>query len=436
MDKLAQINTYIENHRNEIINFARELVAIKSMTGKESQVALAIKKKMESLHYDEVIIDTLGNVIGKIGFGNPDILFDSHMDTVTVTDSAEWAFNPYGGEVIDNFVCGRGAVDMKCGLAAAVYAGGALKAIGLAYGNTIGVSATVMEEDYDGAALYQLCCDPKHTPKHVVICEPSSLQLALGHRGRALIEVETTGVAAHGSSPEKGVNAIYAMQPVIQRIEELSNTFIHSEKHKGSITLSIIESTAVSANAVPSSCRIFIDRRLSLEENKTYIENEMGSLLQGIQASWRISQIKGNSWTGEPLVLDSFLPAWEISSKDPFSLLAQKTYSQLFQEDPKPFFWNFCTNGVASSGKLNIPTIGFGPGNPELAHKRDEKCSIYEMLRATEFYALLGTSKACGAQPYLQYRQRDAQVLRGKSCKQAERDSELAMSKPGLLDKT
>ncbi len=372
--------------QNDLIRFTQELIQIESLTGDEAKLAQRVKKEMESLDYDDVYIDDLGNVIGIIGIGEPGILFDSHMDTVQVDDGPQWSFNPFGGEIINGNICGRGAVDMKGGLAASVYAGAAVKALGLK-DKTIAVSCSVMEEDYDGEALYYLCTKGRFKPEHVIICEPSSLKLALGHRGRALLTVDTEGVAAHGSAPEHGINAVYKMQPIIDKVEKLSDTFIKRPGKNGSITLSIIESTAVSANAVPTKCRIFLDRRLALHEDREYIDREMQELLEGTDAVWDVFQVAGTSWTGNRVNLDSFLPAWQLDPEGPLADLSRKAYREVFSHEPEPFFWNFCTNGVASAGRLGIPTIGLGPGDPLLAHKRDECCPIEQIRKAVEFYA-------------------------------------------------
>jgi len=80
------------------------------------------------------------------------------------------------------------------------------------------------ELDYDGETVYAMCRQLQNLPDYVVICEPSGLDLSLGHKGRALLKVTSTGVSAHGSAPEKGVNAIYKMSPLLQRVEALDNT--------------------------------------------------------------------------------------------------------------------------------------------------------------------------------------------------------------------
>lgn len=383
------IEQKIEALRDDLIAFTQAVIQTKSLTSEEGSLAQLIREKMEALGYDEVVTDPMGNVIGRIGHGETKILFDSHMDTVEVNDAEEWIAYPFGGEIFDGKIYGRGTVDMKSALAATVYAGHAIKSLGLDEGKTIYVSASVMEEDYDGEALHYILTEGGYMPDYVVICEPSSLGIALGHRGRALLKVETEGVSAHGSAPEKGDNAVYHMGGLIGRIEALSDELIAKTGEKGSIALTKIESQSVSLNAIPDKCTLYLDRRLIIGEDKAYIGNEMDELLEGTHATWEVFDVQGRSYTGMDVVLHSFLPAWEIAPDHPLTLGASEAYRKIFDEDPHLFKWDFCTNGVASMGKCKIPTIGFGPGDPKLAHKRDEHCHISEIIGACSFYTAL-----------------------------------------------
>lgn len=266
-----------------------------------------------------------------------------------------------------------------------------MKRLGLQSGKTITISATVMEEDYDGETVHAMCRHLENLPDYVVICEPSGLDLALGHKGRALLKVVSKGVSAHGSAPEKGVNAVYKLNPLIQRVEALNRTMMRQGNQAGSIALTGIQSSSESLNAIPDQCEVYLDRRLVMGEDKTVIAEEMDKLLEGTDANWEVYDKRGKSYTGVPVVLHSFLPPWEI---DPDSVLAQaciKLSTTLFEREPRLFKWDFCTNGVATAGRLNLPTIGFGPGDSKKAHTVDECCEIWQIPAALQFYALLPT---------------------------------------------
>ena len=136
--------------QNELIEFTQNLVRLKSYSGHEEEIIRFVEKKMIALGYDEVIIDSMGNLLGRIGDGDRSILFDSHVDTVEVKDEYQWNVPPFSGEIIEGRLYGRGAVDMKSSVAASIYAGALAKQQGFISGNTIYVSCTVFEEDCDG----------------------------------------------------------------------------------------------------------------------------------------------------------------------------------------------------------------------------------------------------------------------------------------------
>jgi putative selenium metabolism hydrolase len=344
---------------------------------------------MRELDYDQVRVDDLGNVIGAIGGGPTSILFDSHMDTVAVTNPDEWSFDPFSGDVKNGMLQGRGSVDMKGALAASVYAGHIIKRLGLHEDKTIYLSATVMEEDYDGEAVYAMCREMEPMPDFAVICEPSNLELALGHKGRALIRVTAQGVSAHGSAPEKGVNAVYKLGPLLERVEALGKRLMQQQGPAGSIALTCIKSIAESLNAIPGRCEAYLDRRMVMGEDLAVISREMDSLLEGLEAQWEIYDKRGGSYTGLPVVLHSFLPPWEIGPDSPLALACVKAYEVLMNREPGLSKWDFSTNGVATAGRLSIPSIGFGPGDSKKAHMVDESCEISQIKAAAAFYALL-----------------------------------------------
>lgn len=384
-DKIIQ---EVKNLENDIINFTKNLIQLKSCTSLEEEVAACVKAKMLELGYDKVECDKLGNIIGTIGNGDKKIMFDSHMDTVSVNDESEWSVGAFSGEIIDGNIYGRGACDMKGAIAATVYAGYIIKKLDLAKGKTVYVSASVMEEDYDGQALEYILTEGGYKPNCVVICEPSELRLAIGHRGRALIKITSKGISAHGSTPEKGKNAIYTMNKVLERIEKLSDKYISNNGKHGSIAVSKIASKAVSLCAIPDECSIYIDRRLTVDETYEVISDEMNTLIEGVDAEWEIYDEIGVSYTREKLVLHSFLPAWQMSVDNEFVKTAINSHVKLYDKKPEIFKWNFSTNGVSSAGKLKIPTIGFGPGSVKYAHARDERCPVSDIIHSCEFYSM------------------------------------------------
>jgi len=372
-----------------LIDFAQSLVRIKSYSGQEGRIIKFIQQKMTALGYDEVAIDSMGNVLGRIGSGEKSILFDSHVDTVEVTDEEEWENPPFSGEIVDGRLYGRGSVDMKSSIAASIYAGAIAKKLGLDSGKTFYVSCTVFEEDCDGENLKNLFRELELRPNYVVICEPSNNKIALGHKGKLQVAIKTQGVSAHGSAPEKGVNAIYEMAEIIQRVEKKNLELMKKEKPRGTLVLSRISSVSASLNAVPSECEIYLDRRIIPGETEKEIRQEMDQLVLGKNATWEVGTLHRKSWTGLDIQYEPFHLAWRIEPDHELTRACNAAYQETFDSEPTGYdFWDFSTNAVTPVS-MGIPTIGFGPGEDKLAHMRNENCEVEQILDACRFYANL-----------------------------------------------
>jgi putative selenium metabolism hydrolase len=372
---------------DDLLKFSQELVRIQSYSGHEGQIARFIAAKMEALGFDEVKIDRYGNVLGRVGHGEKSILFDSHMDTVEVNDEEQWELPPLRGEIQDGYLWGRGSVDMKSGLAASIYAALIAKRRGSLAGKTVYVSCTVDEEDCDGEGLAHLLETGGLKPDYAVICEPSANIITTGHKGKAQVIVTTTGISAHGSAPEKGVNAIYEMAEIIRRVEGTNLELMRRGGRSGTLVMSQISSTSVSLNAVPSACAAYLDRRIGPGETEPVIREEMDRLIAGKNASWVIEPLHRRTWTGEALIYRPFHLAWEISLEHELSRAFIDAYAETFGHSPVRYdYWDFSTNAVALV-RSGIPTIGFGPGEYKLAHMRKERCATSQIVDACAVYA-------------------------------------------------
>ena len=383
---MQPIGAAIDTIQSDLIEFAGDLVRTKSYSGDEEKIIHLIEKKMEDLDYDEIVIDQMGNIVGRIGSGPTILLLDFHVDTVAVNDASKWKHDPFGGVIEDGRLYGRGAVDMKSSAAAAIYAGATTKKLGIARDKTLYVSGTVMEEDCDGENLKHLFNALDMRPDYVVICEPSSNRIALGHKGKAQIRITTNGVSAHGSAPEKGVNAVYEMAEIIQRIEQRNRELMKTKGMRGTLVLSKISSVSASLNAVPSQCEVYVDRRMVPGETEASIRQEMDRLVMGKNASWAVGTLRRRSWTGMEIVYEPFHPAWKINREHALTKACIQAYDETFGHGPAEFeFWDFSTNAVTPVN-MGIPTIGFGPGDSKMAHMRDENCQVQQVVDACRFY--------------------------------------------------
>ena len=383
----------LKNFRNDAFAhdlqaFYIDLVTTKSYSDSEGEAAKKIVAAMAELGYDEVFIDPAGNACGRIGSGPKVIHFDSHMDTVLAEDAAGWKHDPFGGVVEDGWLYGRGSVDMKGGLSASLFAAAAAKRAGLTEGKTVWVTGSVCEEYCDGVCLEHFYRDSGVRPDFCIICEPSRSQITLGHTGKVQGRIVTQGVSAHGSAPDKGINAVYAMAPVIGRVEAL-NASLRAAAGAGTVALTHIGCRTASLNAVPDRCEIYLDRRLRFDESTAQVKAELAALVEGIpHASVEPGTLVHTSWNGAELVYTPEHDPWKIAEDAPLTRACADVYAALFGRTPEYRCWDFGTNAVVPVA-MGVPTIGFGPGDDALAHMVNERCRLTDVADACCFYAEL-----------------------------------------------
>ena len=390
-------------HKNErlVTKFLRDLIAIKSLSSQEEQVILRIKQEMEECGYDEIKIDGMGNILGRIGHGKHIIALDAHVDTVDVGNPLNWTIDPFQGAEKDGIIYGRGACDMKGALASIVYGGKIIKELGLEDDYSLYVVGSVQEEDCDGLCWQYIIHEDNLRPEVVVIAEPTNLAVYRGHRGRMEIEIRTKGISCHGSAPERGVNAIYKMAPIIQEIEKL-NEHLGGEPFlgKGTVTISEIRSSSPSLCAVADSSMIHLDRRLAATDTMESAVLEIRELpsVKKTEAEVVILEYEVPSWKGLKYPTKKYYPTWLLPENHPILANGVMTFKGLFNEQPEVGRWVFSTNGVAIMGMHSIPCIGFGPGNEVYAHMATEHIPIGHLVKASAWYAafplvLIGSPK-------------------------------------------
>ncbi|MFX0124930.1 MAG: YgeY family selenium metabolism-linked hydrolase [Candidatus Hodarchaeota archaeon] len=385
----TKIKNTVKSLKQTVTDFTRELIAIPSTTGSEAEVIERIKKEMEKIGYDNIQIDSMGNLLGKIGTGKKILAIDGHVDTVEVGDPQSWEYNPFKGKFENEIIFGRGACDQKGGLASAVYAGSIIKEIGIPENVTLYVVASVQEEIYEGLNWQFIIKEDKLVPDAVILSEPSNLNIAIGHRGRVDVKVHTTGISSHGAAPELGENAIYKMVPIILDIEKMDSELKDDRIFgKGNVSVTDIRSTSPSINATADSTTIHLDRRLTSEDSEESVLNEIKSLnsVKRVKADVFIPEHEYQSKNGFVYHIKAYYPSWYMEESHPLVQAAIHAYKVQFEKDPMLYYWRFSTNGAATKGIFDIPTIGFGPGDDKFAHTTEDQVPTEHLVKAMEFY--------------------------------------------------
>ncbi|MGC8927559.1 MAG: YgeY family selenium metabolism-linked hydrolase [Myxococcota bacterium] len=380
-----------KKYEMDTARFLGDMIKIPAFSTKEKEVVGRIAEEMKRIGFDEVKIDGLGNVIGRLGDGKRTIAFDAHIDTVYPGDESLWTFSPFSGEIKDNKVLGRGATDQEGGMASMVYAAKIIRDLNLNKDFTIYFTGTVMEEDCDGLCWQYIIKEDKIVPELVVITEPTNLNIYRGHRGRMEIMVEVGGKSCHGSAPERGDNAIYKISRIALEIEKLNERLRgHDFLGKGTIAVTQIFFSSPSQCAVPDGARIQLDRRLTYGETKesAIAEVKEACKIAGYpDAKVMVLKYEEAAYTGLKYPTEKYYPTWMLEENSPYLKSAVNVYKNLFEKEPVVDKWTFSTNGVAIMGMHNIPCIGFGPGNEIYAHAPDEFCPIEHLSAAAAFYA-------------------------------------------------
>ncbi|MDZ4771353.1 MAG: YgeY family selenium metabolism-linked hydrolase [Chloroflexota bacterium] len=387
---VSQIRARVGSQRDAIVQFLRDLCAIPSLDGQIRAVGERAAAEMRALGFDAVWFDQMGNVIGRIGEGALTLLYDSHIDTVGVGDPDEWEWNPFEGKVADGIFYARGACDEKGSTPGMIYGLALARDLGLLDGVTAYYFGN-MEEWCDGIAAHALVEAEGIRPDFVVIGEPTRMQVYRGHKGRVEIAVVAKGVSAHAASNYLGDNAIYKLLPIIDAISRLEPELGNDPfLGHGRITVTDMRVKTPSINAVPDEAAIFIDQRLTFGEDPQEALHRIQRLIgerDDIRA--HILFYGEPSYTGFAFPVEKIFPAWALDAAHPLVRAGAAAGAALWGEMPATGKWDFSTNGTYWMGKADIPSIGFGPGDELHAHTVIEQVPLDDVVRATEWYALL-----------------------------------------------
>jgi len=392
-DQAARVAALAARYTGEMTTFLRDMIAIPSESAGEREVVARVAQEMQRVGFDDVKIDGLGNVLGRVGQGSVVIAIDGHLDTVGVGDSSTWKRDPYKGELRDGIIFGRGASDQEAGIAAGVHGARIAKELGLLDGVQLWVTGTVMEEDCDGLCWQYILKEGVLKPEVVVITEPTNLAVYRGHRGRMEMEVRTQGLSCHGSAPERGINAIYKMAPIVADIERLNERLAGDADPflgKGSVTIAEVRSTSPSLCAVADSCTIHLDRRLTRGETleKAVAQIEALESVTRAGATVTVLDYARESYTGLMYPTKKYYPTWVVEESAPAVRGAVAAATKALGRAPVVDKWTFSTNGIATCGLFGVPTVGFGPANEVHAHTPEDQCPVEHLTLAAQFYAL------------------------------------------------
>ncbi len=334
--------------------------------------------------------------------GGECVHFNSHIDVVEVGNG--WSFDPFGGELRDGKIYGRGTCDMKGGLAASIIAAEVFIALVPDYAGAIEISGTADEETGGFGGVAYLAEKGYFTPEkvqHVIIPEPLNKdRICLGHRGVWWAEIETKGHIAHGSMPFLGDCAVRHMGAVVHEMEEslfpalakrtTSMPVVPAGARQSTMNLNSFHGgleepeegfTGFPAAIVPDSCRMIIDRRYLIEEKPDQVRQEVVDLLEKVKSERPKFDYKLNEmWQVAPTMTQKDAPVVtrvaqaieDVLGVEPSYVVSPGTYDQ---------------KHIDRIGKMKN-CIAYGPGILDLAHQPDEYVGVDDMVQSAQVMAL------------------------------------------------
>lgn len=408
-DQLAQ---EIASRREDLIALTQELIQIPTLNppGENYRdICDYLDKRLKKSGFQTELVRAYGapgdsdkyprwNIVARIEGGRPGecVHFNSHIDVVEV--GRGWTTDPFGGELIDGKIYGRGACDMKGGLATSIIAAEAFIAVYPEFNGAIEISGTADEESGGFGGVAYLAEKGFFSPErvqHVIIPEPLNKdRICLGHRGVWWAEIETHGEIAHGSMPFLGDCAVRHMGAVVREMEDslfpaLANKrtdmpVVPDGAKQSTMNINSIHGgeadrgddfTGLPAPCVPDSCRMIIDRRFLIEEDIDEVEQEIVGLLEKVREnrddfSYDIKELHRVLPTmtekSAPVVQTVAAAIAETMGKEAEFVVSPGTYDQ---------------KHIDRIGKLKN-CIAYGPGILDLAHKPDEYVGVDDMIES------------------------------------------------------
>ena len=376
-----------------LVSLAQEMVRIPSPNGQERALGEWLAARMAAMGMAVTVRDVhqgrlnvLAELPGRDG-GPAGLLFHAHIDTVPVMGMPD----PYSGHLVDGAIWGRGAVDQKGGLAAAIAAIGALAQARLTLRKGVALAAVIDEEsEHRGSfSLVEDCIQAEAA----IVTEPSDLQLIVGHKGTVPARITLLGIQAHGSTPWLGINAVEHAARVVEALGRLEPRGVDVPgvgTVRGTVNIGLIQG-GTAYNNVPDHCDVWIDRRTVPGETQASVLAELGDLLVGLAESlpgFRGSvEIDRPDWKW-PIIRQRGLNPSATLGDNPLTRALREAHCHVTGRPPERAYHNGYLDMDFLVNDLGIPTVNYGPGEETLCHTLEERLDVAQLTAAARVYAL------------------------------------------------
>jgi succinyl-diaminopimelate desuccinylase len=370
---------------DEVLRFARTLITTPSENpgGTEDDVAEVAMGILEELDGSPRIVRGEAgrpSVIARFGSADrPALAWNGHLDVVPAGDPETWRHPPFGAEIVDGRLVGRGAADMKGPIAAALGAVSAIRRSGVELGGRLDLHL-VADEELAGLHGTKVLLERGDLDQGAAIVgEPTELNLALAQRGGAWITATARGKAAHGSTPHLGVSAITSMARFLLRIAEVLPDIEHPLVGRPSVNAALIDGGSA-PNVVADRCVVEIDRRVIPGERAADTVLEP---FDRLAASIRAEHPEVDLSFAVKLWTD----AAETSEDSRIADLCRDAVRTETGREPIDTGLTGITDARFYLNDRSIPTVILGPGSLTVAHMANESVEVAELVSAARVYA-------------------------------------------------
>jgi succinyl-diaminopimelate desuccinylase len=383
---------------DELVALTRDLVRIPSVvrpgdpTATEAAVASHVEGWMRSQRFDvevQQVAPGRPNVLGAIGeaAAGPTLLLEGHTDVVTEGDPSAWTHPPFAAELVDGKIYGRGAADMKSGLAAAMIAAAAIKRSGAPLAGRLVVGALVDEEG-DMIGAKHLCATPiGRALSAAIVCEPEDNELCLEQRGVVWARVTARGRMAHGAMPEAGANPIAALAALVADAPRLQRRLRALCTRSRYLKPPTVTPTVVMApvagvpqsNVIPATAQATLDVRLTPGPDADAVAKEIDEACRRAADACPGVRVE---WTP----INGFRMATKVERSEP---LVRAMVSAVRRATGRAARWGGVpgsTDGTILRTQLGIPIVTCGPGHRLIPHQVDEYVGVADLVDAARIY--------------------------------------------------
>ena len=384
MELAERISTEVSRNKDAIISLTQELVRVPSFSSDAeglSAIAHVISEEMKKAGLSVELMEAekgLTNVIGKYRGSDtaPWILFNGHTDVVPVPSEKDWVSPPFSAEIKDGRIYGRGACDMKGGLAAMLTVPKIIFSLFPEYKGNLILAATV-DEEIGGFNGMKYVVEQGIKANMGIVCEPTDLKIVNVCKGLLWLKLRTRGISAHGGMPKQGVNAIHKMSIIIDALENYDFPQTpHEILGKPSVNIGKIRGGS-RPNVVPDFCEAEIDIRYLPGQIYQQIIDELNGLISDLR--------KQDPQIDAEVKLVRYRSPVEISIEETVVKTVGEALRRILGREPE---FRGMISAADSEYLVNagIPSIMFGPGSDHLAHATNEWIAIDDILTAVKVY--------------------------------------------------